>query len=201
MPANPFTAAKQKTDRSERQQGLDIAVVTDVFPEDHMVSFREVTAAADPLTEGTPDKASVSVAKSGDAGLPAVGEVVVLARFKNRLPVVLGTYYTEKGDAPTFTDLERIVGVSHLDSRLHIKESGDIVVESDGGATVTIANSGTVTIEAASGDKIEADTSDGSVRVNDGTNPVAYDVTTTKDGDGHVTSVTLVTSDKLKVPS
>lgn len=111
MALNPFEDSRQKTRRASRQQGLDVAKVVDVDEAAHMVLIRTMTkTGAEAQTDTSPTPAIVSVDERGDVSLPSVGDTVVVARFKSRNPVVLGTYYTRERDLREYEVGERHIG-------------------------------------------------------------------------------------------
>lgn len=179
----PTEDTSKKSRAIQKRSGLELATVTSV-PETggHMIET-EIQQPGEDGLDGSPIPTWVTISAKGDVSLPRTGDTVLIASTNSKFAVCLGVIYDRQGTVPTYTRRQRIVGHPFTDSKVLFDEDG------------------TITIEANSGDKIEVDTSDGSVRINDGTNPVAYDVNTTKDPDGHVETVTLVTSDKLKVPS
>jgi hypothetical protein len=110
MALDPFEDSRQRTNRSERQNGLDVAVVVGTSPENHMVAIREVTSTGDPITGSDPTNAAVVVDEKGDVNLPREGDLVVIARFKSRVPIVLGTYYTQQNQIRDASAQERHIG-------------------------------------------------------------------------------------------
>lgn len=186
----PTTDADRKRAAAVRRQGFDMARVTRV-PDDsgHVIEAQVVVPGADGESVGSPLPVWVLVPNKGDIATPNKGDTIILGYTKGGFAVCFGVMYTrqERSQIPSYTADERVIGHRATNAEIRISEDG------------------TVTILAESGDKIEVDTNDGSVRVNDGTNSVVYDasVSTTTDVDGHVTSVTLnlSKSDKLKVPS
>lgn len=185
----PTNDADKKTDRAEQKQGFDLARVTGT-PDDsgHVVEAEVFVPGSDGESVGSPLSTWVVVPNKGDISTPNPGDTIVVGYTKGGFAVCFGVLYTrqERSQVPSYTKDERVIGHQATDAEIRIQEDGS------------------VTIFADSGDKIEVDTADGSVRVNDGTNPVVYDasVSTTTDVDGHVTSVTLnlSKSNKLKVP-
>lgn len=182
----PTEDADRKSRDVDRKQGFELARVTRSPDNGSQVIEAEVIVpGSSGQSIGAPTPTWVIVPNKGSAGIPNVGDTIVLGYSRGSFAICFGVLYTrqERSEIPSYTKHERVIGHKKTGAEIRIKEEGS------------------VTITANSGDKIEVDTSDGSVRVNDGTNPVAYDVSTTTDGDGHVTSVSLTTSDKLKVPS
>lgn len=181
----PSEDSTSKVTRSNQQTGLDIAHVLSVDDDaNHMIKCQVVGPTGNTLV-GAPKATPVIVPSHGDVALPSKGDLVILGWIKGQKPVILGTLYSRQDNPvlPSYSKDDRVIGHDATSAEVRIKEEGSVVITAD------------------SGDKIEVDTNDGSVRVNDGTNPVMYDLTTTKDGDGHVTDVSIVTSSKLKVPS
>lgn len=100
MTADPFQNARQESRRTQRHMGLDIGVVVGVSAANHMVAVREVTDTGERQTASPPTTAAVTTDQQGNVVLPSEGDLVVLARFRNRTPVVLGTFYAQKGEVP-----------------------------------------------------------------------------------------------------
>lgn len=112
MSLDPFKDSRDRTRRQEQQNGLDAAVVVGVSVEKHMVAIREVTSTGERVTEGRPTNAAVLVDDRGDIALPSEGDMVLVARFKGRTPIVVGTYYTQQSQIPGGADGERHIGGS-----------------------------------------------------------------------------------------
>lgn len=110
MSLDPFKDSRERTRRSERKNGLDVAVVVGRSTDSHMVAIREVTSTGEPVTETKPANAAVTIDQKGDVNLPEEGDLVVIARFKNRTPVVLGTYYTQPKQIREAAAEERHIG-------------------------------------------------------------------------------------------
>lgn len=110
MSLDPFKDSRDRTRRTKRNNGLDVAVVVGTSPENHMVAIREVTSTGDVVTETKPTNAAVVVDQKGDVNLPEEGDLVVVARFKSRVPIVLGTYYTQQKQIREAVAEERHIG-------------------------------------------------------------------------------------------
>lgn len=74
-------------------------------------------------------------------------------------------------------------------------KDGDITFESEDGTKVTLGSD--LTIDTSDGTTVTVDGD--TVQINGGSTPVVTDVTTTTDTDGHVTSISTVTSDNIHV--
>lgn len=133
MARNPFKDSKQKDRRDQRRVGLDVGVVTSVSPENHLVGVRPLTKTRGGETETKPTNASIVVDQQGDVNLPSSGDLVVIARFKNRKPILLGTYYTQKDEIPNSNVGDRILSNGPQTANITIKEDGSIHLDSDWG--------------------------------------------------------------------
>lgn len=173
MASDPFTNARQGDEQVRNQLGFDIGKVIAVSPENHMVAVEDATHSGGAgETRGTPTSAAVPVGNKGDVTLPSVGDMVMIARFRNNKAVVLSTYYTQQPDIPTAEEGERVVGHPESDSEVRLKPNGDVVINPE--RNVVIDGGGT---------------------------KVVTDVETTTDADGHVTSITVVRADSTEVNS
>lgn len=136
MALNPFKDGRQKRKRVREQTGLDVGTVVAVSEENHMVAVVEATDTGDRRTDSNPTNASVAVNTRGDTDLPNVGEVVIMARFKARAPIVLGTYYTDKSQIPTFDVGDKILSNGSETANVTINDSGRIDINSDSDSNV-----------------------------------------------------------------
>lgn len=202
----PTNDAEQKKAESLRKQGFDLAQVTKVPDNGGAVIEAEVfVPGSDGESVGSPIPTWVIVPNKGDMATPNSGDTIVLGYTRGGFAICFGVLYTrqERGQVPSYTKDERVIGHKATDSEIRINGDGTITVSSND-AEIRIESDGSVVMESSAGDKVEVDAGDGSVRVNDGTNAVVYDasVSTTTDGEGDVTSVSLnlSKSNKLKVP-
>lgn len=187
--------------------GLHRARVTQV-PDNgaHVVKIVPVAIdAGETVQTGTPKDAIVPVDVYGDVALPDEGSLVVVQKTQNDLFVVRGILYTRQNSGPDYQEGERRIGHAATDSNVRLMPDGSAYVEAtgtitvDSGDRVVINGDSDVTIDAG-GTTLVVDPSDGTVRVNGGSTGVVTDVSTTKDSDGHVTSISLTRSDDLYVP-
>lgn len=92
-----------------------------------------------------------------------------------------GETVTVQGDGTISVD-------SDGNSTVEVNSDGSITITGSTGATVTVQTSGTIDIESDGGATVSIQ-SDGDVVINGGSKGVIYDINTTTDADGHVTSV------------
>lgn len=143
-----------------------------------------------PIGEGSSDggalsfTAKTSVVSKGDIAIPKSGDeplYALYARVNDDIPYVLGYYYDdEEFTIPESVAGERKIGHQLTNSKLYFQEDGTLLIESDGGATVELRFDGTVVI-------------------NNGSDGVITDVTTTEDADGHVTDVSVTRNNSILV--
>lgn len=181
MVSDIFAEDERERQRKKKDRGgLELAVVDTVRDNaNHQVRCRVLSPREQsngPLT------ATVLVNMQGDVGVPREGDLVVLATNVHERPVVIGTLYSRGEAMPSYDSEERLISHPHSAAQIRIKPSGEILIESD------------------SGDKVEV-TSEGTVVVNDGTNPVVTDVTgSDTDGSGDIDTISVTKSDDLHVP-
>lgn len=182
---NPHSS--DKTDEQERRAvtkaSIGYGFITDQEPD-----VGEVTIQ--PIGEGSKGggalsfKAKTSVVSKGDIAIPKSGDeplYALYARVNNDIPYVLGYYYDEdEFTIPESSAGERKIGHQLTDSEIYFQEDGTILIESDGGATIELR-------------------ADGTVVINNGSNGVITDVSTTTDSDGHVTSISLTRNNDILV--
>jgi len=125
--------------------------------------------------------ADVGVAQTGDIQIPTEGSRVLIAYRVNERPTVLCQRYTPEDTLPDFEPGERVVGHPLSDSHIRLSKDGTVTIKGDGGNTIELA-------------------SDGSVTINGGSNNPVTDVSTSTDGDGHVTSISLTRSSNVYLP-
>lgn len=123
--------------------------------------------------------AEVPVDAKGDVHIPEEGTDVLIGYRKASLPVVLSARYNVDDSIPAYDAGERRVGHSLSNANIFLDANGDITVKNDSGTTVTL--SGTDVI------------------LNGGTQGAITDVTTTKDVDGHVTSISLIRNNNILI--
>lgn len=113
MAQDPFKDSRQRHRRNRGNFSLGIArVVSAPSNAGHQVAIQPVTSSGDGgETETRPSPAGVVVPVKGDISLPAVGDLVVFGRFKNRQNVVLGTIYSQQSDIREYDAAERHVGI------------------------------------------------------------------------------------------
>lgn len=112
MTGDPFQDARRADDRQRDMRGSDVGIVVAVSSDGHMVAYREVTDVGDRKVDGVPTQASVMVPKQGDFCLPEVGDLVLVTQFRNRTPMVVGTYYSSAEQIPDAAEDDRIVSAS-----------------------------------------------------------------------------------------
>lgn len=132
-------------------------------------------------TMDEPQIAEVPTPQSGDVCLPSEGDDVIIGYQTNGTAQVIGTQYENASNIPTFEEGERVVGHPASNAHVRFKVDGTVHIEGDAGNTVELQTDGTIVI-------------------NGGTEQPVTDVTTTKDADGHVTSISLTHSPDVFVP-
>ena len=115
MALDPFENARNETAAQEQLRGLDVGVVVDTSPENHMVAVKEVTSTGQPMTETSPTSASVLVSQHGDIALPQKGDLVIVGRMTSDIAVVLGTFYSDKTEIRTASAESRHIGADDGD--------------------------------------------------------------------------------------
>jgi hypothetical protein len=126
--------------------------------------------------------ASVRVAQTGDVLVPEEGDTVYVGYRANGEVVILGARYDPEDSVPDYQPGERVVGHPASDTRIRFHSDGSLTVEGENGNTVELA-------------------ADGSVIVNDGDTAPVTGVSTSTDGDGHVTSVSVSRASDVLVPT
>ena len=174
--SNPFTASRNEAERVAEALRLEEGYVVSV-PEGS-----SVPPAVEVMTYG-PDGgstiASVAMTLTGDMNVPPVGSDVILAERKGGRPVVLACSYEEMGDIPSAKVDERVISHSSSHAEIRLKPDGSVHVTNDSGTSLVL-DGGTVTI-------------------NGGTQGVITDVSTSKDGDGHVTDVSITRNQNILI--
>jgi len=163
--------SKQATSRAYTERGT---VISTDDGNAHAVTVR-------PESTGADEPALVSVTTRGDANQPTVGDRVLCVRRTDGKLVVVATLYAESDTVPAYAPGERIIGHPLTDAEIHLRPTGTVTVAADDGTTVDVASDGTVTIDG-------------------GSTGVIRDITTTKDSDGHVTSISLDRSSTVFIP-
>lgn len=174
---------RNRADTKRRRAQYLRAVVTDV-PSDgaHVIRVSPIgVSGGDQIQRGKPASAIVPVPSRGDVAVPTEDDIVLLSKTANDLLIVEGVLYSSEKNGPEYEAGTRRIGHAATDSHVQIDPDGTVVIESYDGTTVSV------------------DPNDGTVRVNDGTDGVITDVTTTKDVDGHVTDISLTRSDTVFV--
>jgi hypothetical protein len=139
MTVNPYKHSTQTAKRFDGRFSLDIARVTEVADDAaHQVQIEILSPDTGDDLQGGPIPATVSVQQSGDIAIPSVGDVVIVGRFRNRRPVVLGTVYTRQTTLDQYQSGERTIGHPPTDAQIQIAEDGTINIDSDGGNSVFI---------------------------------------------------------------
>jgi len=178
---NPNEIDAPRTRRTESIVGFDEATV--ITADTHTSSDEvghEVTVEPD-LIDGS-EIAEVLFAQTGDITIPEEGDRVLIGYRIDAKPVVLGSRYPRDATIPEYEPGERRIGHPASDSYIMFHADGSVTIEDDSGTTVTLDANGDVTVNGGS------------------TQPVT-DVSTSTDGDGHVTSISLTRADGVFVPS
>lgn len=191
MSKNIFEQSHDTAREASRLFTLGTGVVTSANP-----SRNEVVVNAQRSNE--PHPATVPVPESGDVRVPTEGTSVIVGYRPEDQPVVVGVLYDTTDDVPSVEVGERVIGHAASGTEIRFKPNGDIEVspESD---TIVHGNSDTSITLNENGD-VELDPENDLV-VNGGSTAPVTDVNTTSDGDGHVTSITLVRASNTKVSS
>lgn len=183
MVADPFKDSRDRTARAGQRVGLDVARVVGVDETTHLVAVKPMTDTGDERTSTSQTVAAVTVDKRGDVSLPQVGDTVVMARFKNRKPIVLGAYYTQEGQIPAYDGDDHVFG-NASDGYIRIKESGEININSENGEPVLINGQDV----SAIGDT-RTNVSDDGTEIIQNTDDINFgtDLLVSDDGDGSAT--------------
>jgi len=163
--------------------------------------------------EETPTTVFVPQFVASDTGLPTAGDRIYFARLDDDTAVYIGAVNDDHSGYNTQRTWDWPHSATHLtiDQRgnvtLHTEDTdtkntttitlddGTVTITNSDGTTITLTD--TVDVESSDGTTVNVD--GGTVTVNGGSNPVVKDIKTTKDTDGHVTSVSTVTSDSIYV--
>lgn len=123
-------------------------------------------------------EAEVLVDAGGDFYLPPERSRVTVGYYPDETPAILRSEYKD-------LDINRLAGgerrIGHAASNTHI------LLSQDGSATINLDDGTTVTID------------NGTLSIDGGTTPVVTDVTTEKNTDGYVTSVSTVTNNSIQL--
>jgi hypothetical protein len=177
MTLNP----QSSTVRDERITGIEGGTVTIVKSHDPNSDDRSHVCWVSPDSFEGDVRAEILVPSHGTVTMPEEGDRVLVIHRRDDQPMILGERYEEFEDVPAYEPGERIVGHPASDSHVHFREDGSILVSGHNGNTIELQTDGTIVL-------------------NDGTNNPVTDVSTTTDGDGHVTSISLTKSSNVYVP-
>ena len=180
MGLNPANNSQTTTWKDEKRVGVEGAEVIRTSSHTEGDDVGHVVYVKPDLLDRTLP-ADVAIAQTGDVTIPEEGSRVIIAFRPNERPIVLGQRYKQDETIPDFEPGERVIGHPLSESHIRLAKDGSITVKGDGGNTIELA-------------------SDGSVTINGGSKNPVTNVTTSTDGDGHVTSITLEKSSDVYVP-
>jgi hypothetical protein len=222
--ANPFTTTDAAVGTAESRLSLRRGTVTSAPPR---VEKGPTTAHAVKVTldSGEQTTAQVLVNMEGDVHIPPSGTRVIVARLRGEYDFVLGRLYdVAHGDTvPPYKTGERTISTALNTSSITFNEKGYILGSAEDETTAAITEKGklelsptterknTVIVQNDEGammittnDGTTVGIDGGTVTIDGGTTKPITDVTasTTKDSDGHVTSVSLniTRTDAIQVP-
>lgn len=120
MTADPFREVEQTVQRNMNAFSLSVARVADV-PDNvqHQIKITPVTETANLATITQSTTASVAVSQQGDIALPEQGDLVVVGRFENRNPVVIGVLYASEDDVRDYSRDERHIADADIGVYVH----------------------------------------------------------------------------------
>lgn len=179
---NPNTtkqrAVKEATSRAYLERGRVMSA-----PDHSSGDDTRHTIEVKPYGKDATYTAIVTVTSKGDTNIPPEDDIidseVLVARREGAIPVVITQIYTTESDVPDYKAGERKIGHPLSSAEIYINESGNVTLTNDSGTIVEIDGSDII--------------------LNGGTNGAITDIDTTKDADGHVTSITPVRNSNILI--
>lgn len=176
MSLNPRTQSNQDSEQAKRSAGVLTGFITSVKDDNRNI------VSVQPVGQQTEIPMVVPIWAVGDIHIPTLDSPVEVyyMRTAAEYPIILGYQYTRLSDIPSYEAGERHISHDSTDTDIYFQNDGSLTIETAGGGTIDVDETGTISL-------------------NGGENGVIHDISTTTDGDGHVTDITLERRDDILV--